>query len=389
VIKKQIYGKEPYKKAAGEKGAYLDRGVPLVDQMAPSDEALHDRSFGNEKKMAGDRDEYLYWVPEEDPWRQMGQTKFNAGGDARWLFASMESTVGDKKSESWSNFLMAADFAMEFRPIYRNVHLVNETRITGTPSHAVQLEQTINSHVRTRSLYVLVDDLPWNSFVMAGYYRPLFGNQVPDHDALAQRMQAFVLSGSPNAQDLSFNAVTMGTAPNVPYFNLHLIQNRVGDTDDHTQGIGTNFGLRFVTLGLSTNYSYWRTIDDRGEAGLIDVAMHSINSMLMVKRTIVSYEVVSFTRDNDIEDFREGAVHTIETMTKAWKEVYGLFSFAISNTSAEVTDGAATQIKTGVRGFMLPGVESSLTYAYDIDDNTTKKVKTKRTGFNWQIHTYF
>jgi hypothetical protein len=278
---------------------------------------------------------------------------------------------------------------MEFRPTYRNFHFVNETRITGTPSKDVQKEEIINSHVRTRSLYVLADDMPWNTFAMAGYYRPLFGNQVPDHTALAQKMQSYVLSDSPNAQDLSFNAMSFGTAPNVPYFNLHLIQNRVGDPKDHTKGFGTNFGLRFVTLGISANYSYWYTLDDRGVNGKIGITMHSIGLLAMIRRTIFSYEGISFSRDNDLEDFREGGVHTFDTMTKIWREVYFLLGFASANTATDVTSGQAKQYKTGVRGFLLPGVDTSLTYDYDLDDSYIRNIKMERKGLTGQLHMFF
>ncbi len=389
-VGKQIYGKQPYEsRPAAKNEGYVTSGLPLVEADQPSEEAEHGREFGNEKRIAADRDEYLYWVPEKDPWREMGRTKFNAGADARWLMAASEGTTKGSAYKNLNSFLMSADFGLEYRPIYRHLHLVNETRIYGTPNRAVQREQVLTSQVKTRNLYVLVDDLPWNTFVMAGYYRPLFGNQVPDHEALAQRMQAFLLSDAMRAQDLSFNAVTVGTAPNVPYFNLHLIQGRLGESSDKTRGIGSNAGLRFVTLGLSLNYSFWQTYDDRGEQGKIDTTMHSLGFALMFARTVFSYEAISFYRDNKLRDLRQGGVHSIDTMTRLWRENYLLLNLASANTSADVSTGAAEQYQTGLRSFLVPGLDLSLIYGYEFDKNEVAKNKSARRSLNGQVHTYF
>ncbi|MEZ4742617.1 MAG: hypothetical protein R3B45_09245 [Bdellovibrionota bacterium] len=390
-FKKQRYGKKPYKKGVVSESIIRNKGLPLVEQEAPMDESLYDRRYGRSKIIVTDRSEYLYSVPESDPWRQMGETKYNAGADARWFLSSTSTdSNGAKKKDDNKNFLMSVDFGLEYRPVYRKFHLVYENRFFGDPRSSGSTEKTLvlAQNNATRSLYALVDDLPWNIFVMGGYYRPLFGNQVPDHDALAQQMQSIIMSDSPFAQNLRYSAISIGTAPNVPYLNVHVIQKRLGKENDKTRGFGTNAGLRFVTLGGSLNYSYWRTRDDQGDEGITETVMHSIGFGMQIKRFTLFYEGISMTRDTP-KDFREGGVHSVDTYTRVWRELYLLANYSVANTSVSVTSGVARQYKTGVRTFLYPGVDLSLLYASTLNDDYLADSKIERSGITGQVHMYF
>ena len=126
---------------------------------------------------------------------------------------------------------MEMSFGLRYRPI-RHTHIVYESRFFGSPNGYGINE--IPDSLRLRSLYVMVDDLPYNVFVMGGYYRPLFGRYTPDHTAL-QIMMASATTGAPtNTSRELWEAFSAGTAPNVPYLNVHYIaRGFVPDEPDH------------------------------------------------------------------------------------------------------------------------------------------------------------
>ena len=132
----------------------------------------------------------------------------------------------------------------------------------------------------------MVDDLPYNVFVMYGsFYRPLIGNYSPDHTLLSQTILANAL-GVGRAYNIGpYEAISIGTAPNVPYANLHYI-NGTYDTDDEMSGFAINTGLRFVSYGASVNYTYWNTADKTYETEI-----HNFHLAAMYGPVIANYEV--------------------------------------------------------------------------------------------------
>ncbi len=391
-------GKEPKKARKGKgKGPGRDgfKLVEITNTDPPEDRYKRD---GLEFKVSESKAEFLYQVPEGDPYRIMDQTKTNAGGDIRWQWVRFRSTTPDGKggkntSKRWSNFLMDADFNMEWRPLYKYLHLVYEARIQGTPADTARYEDFLLK-AGTRSMYAMVDNLPYNAFAMAGYYRPLFGNYVPDHYALAQLMTTFAMTKQAKNYNILFNSVTVGTAPNVPYLNLHLIGKQMGDNADNTNGLAANAGLRFVSYGASINYSYWRTTDKRAHGGPVTgVEMHSLGGAGKLGRTVAALDFVSLKRDVDTQDFRRGAVWTVDTYTQVWREQYGTFNVARSNTTTDLKPGDASQVKAGVRSFWIPGFETMVVLAYmnenAADPKTKARTAAKTVGLEGQFHMFF
>lgn len=334
-----------------------------------------------------DREDWLYQVPQKDPYRLLDDAKTDAGADIRWQWARYKVNGDDY----WSSFLMSADFSLRWRPIHRNVHFVYESRAMGSPAEDRTIEATLTKPA-TRSLYMMVDNLPFNVFVMGGYYRPLFGNFVPDHRALAQEITTYAMSGQTRNYTLLYNTISAGTAPNVPYLNVHMIGKQIGDPDDRTKGYAANAGLRFVTLGASLNYSYWRTTDERADR-IVGVEMHSTNVAARIARSVISLEGVSVSRDVDIEDFRQGGVYALDTYTQIWREMYYTLLFSTSNVATNMLPGKVTQIKTGVRTFLTPGVDLWLLYENrneTIEDEATgTSTESKLSGLSGQFHVYF
>jgi len=368
------------RRAAAEGYAPVYTNVTAPDP----DEYLRD---GREFIVVTDKNEFLYQIPKEDPWRQH-MTRVDGGGSMRWQV--FRGKINDQKR--WSSFLMSADMSLRYRPLHRNLHLVYEGRFQGTPSESATYEGMLDQ-ANTRSLYAMYDYMPYNIFVMGGWYLPLFANFSPDHKALAQRMISTAQAGTPANYDLVYNAISAGTAPNVPYLNVHLIQKRIGDIDDKTKGFAANLGLRFVTLGASINYSFWRTANDKNPESKLETEMHSIGAAAQFWRITTSLEAVSLAMDKGKTDFRQGGVTTLDTYTRLWREFYLNLNVARSNASPSLLPGNALQTKVGLRMFLLPGVD--LSFAHEQEKSTEKnqstgtEVETEMAALTSQLHMYF
>lgn len=378
--------KPPVKKNAKRQRSPGQQGFPLVEidnDVMPEQLYLRDGL----EFVESDREEFLYQIPQGDPYRILDETKVDGGADVRNQFTNYTLNDGDPQ---WRRFLMSVDFALRWRPINRNIHLVYESRMLGSPSPDAQYEDMLKS-AGTRSLYLMVDYMPYNTFVMGGYYRPLFGNYVPDHYAIAQEMTTYAMTGTTRNYGIVYNAVTVGTAPNVPYLNVHMISKAVNDKDDRTKGFALNTGLRFVTLGASVNYSYWRTKDARFDS-LTSVEMHSIGAAARFWRVVTSLEALSLARDVDTKDFRQGGAWMLDTYTQIWRENYFTMAYSLANTTRELKPGKTNQLKTGLKSFIIPGVEMNLIYetrneTAEVKDEPTKVNKLK--GYSGQLHVYF
>ena len=261
--KNQKYSKKPFPKLSKKtrkskkfRKFIFNKGMKLINT-AKVDvvDREHDRDANPYTRTARNRIEFLYQVPDQDPYRLKFSSKFDAGVDLRWQYVNNEDA--QNKDVTW---FMVGDFGLRYRPIYEKYHFVYESRIAGFPSAENNLKAS-----STRSLYLMADDLPYNTFVMYGFYRPLFGNYSPDHTLLSQKLQALAL-GAGTAYNIGpYEAITIGTAPNVPYANIHLISRDPipGDIDSDSssdlEGFALNTGLRFVSYGASINYSYWKS----------------------------------------------------------------------------------------------------------------------------------
>ena len=258
-------------------------GFPLVEAKGEFvNEKLYDKYADQFYVItAKSREEFEYSIARSDPYRDMDNRKIDGGGDFRLI--SYKPMTGD--DTDLKNFLMEMSFGLRYRPI-RNVHVVQETRFYGSPlGYGVN---EIPDSIGLRSLYVMVDDLPYNVFVMGGYYKPLFGRYTPDHTALPQIMMASATTGSPgNTSKELWEAFSVGTAPNVPYLNVHYISRGFTPDEPGHSGIVLNTGLRFVTMGGSLNYNYWNSSDTSDSSAEVRVEMHDLNLAMTKWDTIL------------------------------------------------------------------------------------------------------
>jgi hypothetical protein len=382
-IYKQFYG-PGRKRVSGKKlKKIVDQGFPLVlSENEMENEILYDRYHDTlYHSTAKSRKEFEYTIPQDDPYRLMDERKIDGGADVR-LFAFKNLNGQDTTLRP---FLMEMSYGLRYRPL-RNYHLVYESRFFGRP--VGQRIDLIPGNERTRSLYAMADDLPWNSYVMYGYYKPLFGNYNPDHSSLAQIMISTVTTGQSNLAKPLYKALSFGAAPNVPYGNLHYIFKRVGDSPNEKEsGFAGNFGLRFVTFGAQANYSFWATKDETNPQNIKQIEMHAIEFRGMYQNYIVSLEAVSIARDDPSQDFREGGVITLEGKYRFYRENYATFEYATANVARDLTPGSGNQIKIGSRHFVIPGLDLNIAYTKESTDSEVGS--TDRTYISMMLHAYY
>ena len=353
---------------------YDVKGFPLLveKRTAPKNEDAYRRS-GNEFKFIKTREQPKR-IPLADPYHLRTFTKIDGGGDIRHVvYQAGEGEVTD--------FLMSVDLGIRYRPYYKELTFVYETRFLGSP-----LAKDIDllwGRERTRSAYVMLSDLPYNLYGMAGYYRPLFGYYTPDHTQISQKVMAMALTGSTRSQDLVYKSAGFGGSPNVPYFVVNLIDGRLyGNSDgtkDDTRGFALSVGLRGVTLGFSTSYSLWLSEDtNKG----VKTTMHSVTGGMKLGPIIANMELLLANREDTIA-IREGTVTTIDTQTKLFKENYFLLQYGLANTTPDLSVGETTQLQIGLRSFLFPGVD--LSFVYDVLTVNGEAIPT----YKWQTHLFF
>jgi hypothetical protein len=346
---------------------------------------------------AESEEEFLAQIPQGDPYRQFDYSRTDAGLDARWLWLGLQDhsdkTVRDENKDI-RGFLMNVNFSVRFRPFKRYLHLVYENQILGSPAENPLYSKVLDA-AATRSLYTMVDNLPYNSFIKVGLYRPLFGQYVPDHNQLSQRMFAWATTGVTRSQAITFQSLSVGTAPNVPFANLHYIggakMTGSGQPLDKTNGFAFNGGLRFVSYGGNVNYSYWNTSKENDDGHDTKLQMHGFGIMgTFFDRITQGLDFVTFERDDMPVDKRTGAVITSESYIRYWRENYVTAVYGYANTTSNLLPGEGHQLKVGLRSFLIPGLELSSTIDRDIQNakTTGPGTSTRSTTWTTQVHFY-
>lgn len=378
---------------ASEVARFQEKPAPLNTTTDEDvNEGLYDRRDRREHVLSPSKEAFEAGIPDDDPYREMLWSHTDGAATLRWLTYSTSS--GSK--QDYKNFLMNVDLAMRYRPFYRYIHLVYEGRFLGLPQKT-NLDPMVKKP-QVRSLYAMVDDLPYNIFAMGGYYLPLFGHFVPDHTLLTQRMLTKAFTGSPQgAYNILFKAYSVGTAPNVPYLNIHRIIDLMGKPDGSspTEGWAANAGLRFVTLGASINYSVWKTTEEptnsQKEQGVTvprRTLLHSLNltSTLLQNRWYFGLDAISIEQDDDTA-FRRSGVVSIDSKFRLWREIYLTGLWALARSNEQLMPGVAREIQGGFTGFLIPGLQwtVALTRGQDQSDGQESR---NRQAIMSQIHAY-
>lgn len=321
-------------------------------------------------------DTYESLVPTADPYHLERMFSVTGGADFRYFILNRVNNVPTTTRNNFRAFPMGADLYLRFKPIREHLSFVTEARFLNGPNNS-QLDRFFTNEARIRSAYFLSDYLPYNSYVMAGLYRPLFGYYTPDHTSLAQIVSGLTVRSV-------FLATSLGSSPNVPFANLHLIGPYAGGED--TRGFAANVGGRFVTLGASFMFSYWRTSTRTGGIDLLK-SMYSATGGLQLWRTTLNIELLHVRKEFAPGAANGGDVFTIDSQTRLWRENYLLLSGAYSNISRSLNEGSGSEWMAGVKSYLLAGTDLELLFINKKDSLGTTSSTTQDIQF--QIHLFY
>ena len=383
---------QPYMEPAREAAAREQAGetVPPPRRQPPMvtttvvdpPEHLYDKETWDEWKINVSENVFLRTMPDYDPYLVERRKGIYASGGYRFLLG--QSKISGEENLIEYAFPMAFDLGLRMRPLQTHkVSLVTEARFANGPQ-GTRLEQGFTAGARVKSAYLLVDDLAYNSYVQVGLQRPLFGHYSPDHTALAQRMAGL-------NQRSVYKTFGVGTAPNVPFGIINIIQPLQDPGYSRDQGVVATVGGRFVTLSAAVMLSYWNTKAQGLSSGVpLEREMISLNLGGMYGRWIANFDVlrVSQERDDNPGLFFAGTVYTLETKYRVWRENFAVFNYAMANTLPNLNPGSADELMIGAKSFPISNTEFELLW---IERLNKPQVGAKSTESLLQLqgHVYF
>lgn len=355
-------------------------GYRMRETLSNLRESEYDRHSTHEKFVEPNADLALARIPEGDPWRLRRANYFNAGIDSRYFYLDETRITGATSTKVKTSMPMANDISVSLEPVH-HWNFVLESRFLDDPTkHGNDAwDNGFENESRVRSAYLMLDDLPYNSFLMYGIYRPMFGNYSPDHTSLFNKVTGL-------SQRASFKALTFGTAPNVPFLNVHYIQpmNNVAFAQD--KGFAANLGARFVTLGAYGMLSYWNTKADLNNTSTKRMMTSFTGGLTKDRYTLVT----DFTRvQTEKVNLRKdaGNVITVENRFRVWRENYLKLIFENLNTARDLTTGSTNAYSVGLNAFLVSSVEFEFLYRNINESLTGSSINEKAT---WaQIHLFF
>ncbi len=319
---------------------------------------------------------YETLVPIGDPYHLERMFAISGGADFRYFVLNRVNDTPTTTKNKLRAFPMSADLYLRFKPIPEYLTFVTEARFLNGPINS-QLDRLFTTEARVRSAYVISDNLPFNSFVMGGLYRPLFGYYTPDHTSLAQIVSGLTVRSV-------FMAASVGSSPNVPFANFHLIGPMSGGEDIH--GFAANFGGRFVTMGASFMFSYWKTTTRTGGQEL-GKSMYSATGGLQLGPITANIDMLHVNKEFAPGFANGGDVYTLDTQTRLFRENYFLFSGAYSNISRSFNEGSGLEWMFGFKSYLLAGTDLELLYINKKD--TILGVDTSSQDIQFQLHLFY
>jgi hypothetical protein len=319
---------------------------------------------------------YETLLPVGDPYLMERMFYLSGGADFRYFVFERLNNAPTSTGHNLRAFPMAADLSLRLKPIPNYISLVTEARFLNGPNHS-QLDSLFTSEARVRSAYLISDNLPYNSYVMAGLYRPLFGYYTPDHSSLAQTISGL------GARSV-FLAASIGASPNVPFVNLHLIQPMTAGPD--IKGFAANLGGRFVTMGASFMFSYWRTTTTTANVPLIK-SMYSATGGLQLGPTTANLDLLHVNQEYAPGLANGGDVITLDTQTRIWRENYLLASIACADIARSLMPGKGIEWQAGFKSYLIAGTDLELLFVNKTD--TVSNIDTTTQDIQFQIHLFY
>lgn len=374
---------QPQKEVARDEA----KGSDIVWMKAVSvPDNIFDKNSYEEWKAVVSRDEFESVIPEGDPYRLERSLGVYASGDVRYFAIKANKEILDGKDQR--TWLMDTDIGVRLRPtMYHQISAVVEARFGNEPSNQ-NPEQGYTSGALAKSAYLLADDLPYNSFVQAGIYRPMFGLYDVNHTSLASKV-------SGQGQEAAYKSFGFGTAPNVPFFVFNYLQpyDKSAGQYGSSDGMVATFGGRFVTMGASVAASYWKTKHIVG-ASNYEREMYSVNAggmfreALFHKDILVNFETLRAKLTNQTTGASNaGNVNTLQAKCRVYRENYLSTNFSFSNVALDLSSGKASEYSVGATSFLMSNLE--LEALYIARSQETAGVTTDYTLIQVQAHAFF
>ncbi len=346
------YSRQPYRRQGGTPA----KGVPgvLTTAEVEADPADYDKyADHNWTILAKDEKEFLSTIPSSDPYRIERSQSIFAGGDLRYFTIQQQDFDGQGNTRTYS-WLMSVDLGVRVKPV-RHLSLVLENRLLSPPTNN-HLIKALTNESRVRSAYALIDDLPCNSFLMYGVYKPLFGLVNPDHYSLSQTLAGMTVRSA-------YYGFSAGTAPNIPFLNVNLLLANPSASYDQSKGFVVSLGGRWVSYGANIMVSYWNT-SAPVLAGGPDLAkrMLSVSYGATLGPLIYNGEVLRVTKEFAVGAEDGGTVTTHQLKCRVWREIYAEAQYANANVTATLAAGSSSEFMFGFRGYLLPGTEMQALY---------------------------
>ena len=346
-----------------------------------------------------DQETFRSLIPYQDPFWQTRRSKLDLGLDIRWQNNSGEQTVesseGPSTREIAHNFLMAVNLGLRYRPFYTGLAIVAELQYLGNPREKRLYD--IETPYRSRDLYILLDNLPFNTFLQYGMYRPQFLDLGSDHTRLSNRIVSQLTSGQPATFRSSWEAISIGGSPNVPFYNFSVItKRREGDQFTQQNGFVANVGGRFVTAGLSLNLSYWKT--DRRElrenaqtdsqftsTELVGVSLGASFGIWTPTLRLMTFESIKAK-----DFFTRGSLYEMENHIALFRHIYAYIGLTTTDQYLGQTQGFMNQKSVGLKVFLNSGAELQIIYeteeSSDQGDSYENNVRYDSSIIKSQLH---
>lgn len=393
-FKTQVWGnKSKNKKSYAPPPLYVVKEIEL-------DEKNYNRYDHQELIVAKSKDEFLARIPAEDPYMTERKEWIFASANFRFINFDQKLTNAALVTTQETYMLpMSLQLGVRVKPINKkNVNLVFEHQYYNFPGQNGNVRTDPNwiaasDGSRVKSSYLLIDDLPYNSYIQYGLYRPLVGMNTPDHTSLAQSMMYATgtdegVTNIPADSSLYVaNALSLGMTPNVPFLNVHLIKPVANPAFPQDDGFAVNLGGRFVRHGFSAMLSYWKT---KGIAGALEVnkGIAGLNVGAVYKNLIVNADVTQIRKEYSNGALDKGDVQTIELKYRIWREIYAEASLARANTTRTLKEGSTNEFMFGVKSFLIPGTEFEI-LSISRDDNSVSAGKYTRNQMQMMLNLFF
>ncbi len=369
---------------------------------------LQNRDDGREHDTAKTEAEFWVQVPEHDPLRQRLYTRVDGGGSFRYQLVgvpSLELNGMDIDSPDTEAFLMSADIGARWRPAKKHLNLVFEHRVLGSPNENSFTDLLAQS--KPRSMYVLIDDLPYNSYLQAGAYKFGFGRNSPDHTLLSQELLARSTAAS-KGYNMNYQAISVGAAPNIPFAHLHYIHKDVSQPNspgEKWSGFAGQIGAKTILFGSAASYSFLH-LKQKANSGDNSTQAHAIHlgGMLKPKLKGRTFRLLGQIEATHLRKERAaiGSVPAVSAKATAvgvnilaqiWREIYLNGQYGFSDTNRSMQNGSSNQWRVGIKAHLLPGLELSMRYGGDTETtdafNGRPFSELKSTSFMQQLHFYF